>query len=165
MPTIRNILVPVDFHTHSEALVEVALSMAHKLDAASLTFLHVIPQLPDYSDYKPDTLKQLEATFFAQAEAKMSVLMESVKERMAGVDAVVVSGEAADAILAHARDRQVDLIVIATHGAQGMEKVLLGSVADRVIKGAPCPTLVFNPFRKERGYEVCTPLSSCVQTV
>lgn len=165
MLTIRNILVPVDFHTHSEALVEVALSMAQKLDAANLTFLHVLPQLPDYSDYKPDTLKQLESTFLAQAEAKMSVLMESAQKRRAGVDAVVVSGEAAEAILAYARDRQVDLIVIATHGAQGMEKVLLGSVADRVIKGAACPILVFNPFRKERGYEVCSPLSSCMQTV
>ncbi len=165
MPTIRNILVPVDFHTHSEALVELALAMAQKLDAAHLTLLHVLPRLPDYSDYKPDTLKQLEATFLAQAEAKMRGLMESVKDRGAGIEAVVVSGDAADAIVAQARDRQADLIVIATHGAQGLEKVLLGSVADRVIKGAPCLTLVFNPFRKERGYEVCSPLNSCMQTV
>jgi nucleotide-binding universal stress UspA family protein len=165
MLEIRNILVPIDFHQHSEALVDLALFMSQKLGATQVTFIHVMPQLPDYSDYKPDTLKQLEASFLAHAESKMTALMETVKGRVHGIDGVVVSGDAADAILAYAREQPADLLVIATHGSQGIEKVLLGSVADRVIKGAPCPTLVFNPFNKERGYEVCKPLSSCVQAV
>ena len=165
MLEIRNILVPIDFHQHSEALVDLALFITQKLGAAQTTFIHVMPQLPDYSDYKPDTLKQLEASFLAHAESKMTALMETVKGRAHGIDGVVVSGDATNAILAYAREQPADLLVIATHGSQGIEKVLLGSVADRVIKGAPCPTLVFNPFNKERGYEVCKPLNSCVQSV
>jgi nucleotide-binding universal stress UspA family protein len=165
MLEIRNILVPIDFHEHSEALVDLALFITQKLGAAQATFIHVMPQLPDYSDYKPDTLKQLEASFLAHAESKMTALMETVKGRVHGLDGVVVSGETADTLLAYAREQHVDLIIIATHGSQGIEKVLLGSVAERVIKGSPCPTLVFNPFNKERGYEVCKPLSSCVQSV
>lgn len=165
MSDFRHILVPVDFHEHSQAVADMALFMAEKLGAARVTFLHVLPQLPDYSDYKPDTLKQLETTFLAHAKGKMAALLESAKGRGESVEGVVVGGETADVILAHAREQGVDLIVIATHGAQGIEKVLLGSVAERVIKGASCPTLVFNPFRKERGYEVCNPLSSCVQSV
>ena len=84
---------------------------------------------------------------------------------MTGVQTCALPIYTADAILAYGRDQGADLIVIATHGSQGIEKVLLGSVADRVIKGASCPTLVFNPFNKARGYEVCKPLNSCIQSV
>jgi nucleotide-binding universal stress UspA family protein len=165
MLEVRNILVPVDFHEHSEALVDLALLVTQKLGAAQTIFIHVMPQLPDYSDYEPYTLKQLEASFLAHAEGKMTALLARVKGRAHGIDGVVVSGDTADAILAYAQEQHVDLIIIATHGSQGIEKVLLGSVADRVIKGAVCPTLVFNPFKVARGYEVCNPLSSCIQSV
>jgi len=56
--------------------------------------------------------------------------------------------------VAFARDNAVDMIIMATHGAKGIEKILLGSVADRVLKRAHCPTLVFNPYRGEQGYQV-----------
>jgi len=165
MPEIRNVLVPIDLHEHSEALAELALYMTQKLGAARVTFLHVMQHLPDYSDYKLETLTQLEATFLTHAEGKMAAFMEAMKGRPDNVDGVVVRGETVEAILEYARDQHIDLIIIATHGTQGIEKVLLGSVADRVIKNAPCPTLVFNPFTKERGYEVCNPLSSCIESV
>jgi len=165
MLDIRHILVPIDLHEHAEALAEVALTMSTKLGAARTTFLHVTPHLLDLSDYKEDTLAQLETAFRAHAEEKMAAFLATVKGRGSNLESVVTRGDTADAILAYAREQNVDLIIIATHGTQGLEKVLLGSVADRVIKGAPCPTLVFNPFNKARGYEVCKPLSSCVQTV
>ena len=72
MLEMRNILVPVDFHKHSEALVELALFITLKLGADHTTFIHVMPQLPDYSDYKPDTLEQLEASILAHTEGKMN---------------------------------------------------------------------------------------------
>ena len=165
MPDLHHVLVPVDFHHHSHALADLALDMAEKLGAAGVTFLHVLPRLPDVSDYKPDTFEQLEAGFLTRAEGRMTAFLGPLRNRGKGVTGTVVGGETSEAIIDYARDHGFDLIVIATHGAQGIEKVLLGSVADRVIKGAPCPVLVFNPFRKERGYEVCKPLGSCVQSV
>jgi nucleotide-binding universal stress UspA family protein len=165
MLEIRHILVPIDLQEHTEALAELALTMTRRLGAAQTTFLHVLPHLPDLSDYKLDTLTQLETTFRTYSEEQMSAFLATVHGQAEHIDGVVVSGDTADAILDYAREQKVDLIVIATHGTKGIEKVLLGSVADRVIKGAPCPTLVFNPFTKERGYEVCNPLSSCIQTV
>ena len=165
MLEIRHVLVPLDFHEHAKALADLALFIAQKLGAEKVTFIHVMHPLPDYSDYSPDTLKQVEANFLAHAEHKMTAFLETVSGRAHHVNGVVVCGDTADAILAYGRDQGADLIVIATHGSQGIEKVLLGSVADRVIKGASCPTLVFNPFNKARGYDVCKPLSSCIQSV
>lgn len=164
MLDIRHILVPIDLQEHAEALAELALSMTHRLGAAQTTFLHVLPHLPDLSDYKLDSLGQLEESFRIHGEEQMNAFLATVKGRADNIDGVVVSGDTADAILDYAREHHIDLIVIATHGAQGIEKVLLGSVADRVIKSAPCPTLVFNPFNEARGYEVCKPLNSCMQT-
>lgn len=165
MKACNTILVPVDFREHTLTLADFALSITEKLGAAQVTFVHVLPHLPDYSDYKPDTLQQLEAQFGTYAEGKMSALLQSFRGRAGNINGTVVKGEAAEAIIACAHEHPADLIIIATHGSQGIEKVLLGSVADRVIKGAPCPVLVFNPFRKERGYEVCSPLNACMQRV
>jgi hypothetical protein len=60
---------------------------------------------------------------------------------------VVLSGSIAETVIAHVDEQKADLVVLSTHGAQGIEKVLLGSVADRVIKGVNCPCLVFNPYK------------------
>jgi nucleotide-binding universal stress UspA family protein len=165
MPEIRTVLVPIDLHQHSEALADFALQTAQKLGAEQVTFLHVIQHVPDFIDYKIDTLSQLEATFRTHAESRMTDFLASIRERSDRVDGIVIRGDTVEAILAFAEEQRVDLIIIATHGTKGIEKVLLGSVADRVIKNASCPTLVFNPFAKERGYEVCHPLSSCVDSV
>ena len=50
-----------------------------------------------------------------------------------------------DSIVAYAKEKEADLIIIGTHGRKGIEKIMLGSVAERVIKHAPCPTLIYNP--------------------
>jgi len=165
MKTYNTVLVPVDFRDHTLTLADFALSITRKLDAAQVTFVHVLPSLPDHIDYNADTLQHLETQFTAHAEGKMSALVQSFQDQASIVNGIVVKGQASEAIIACAHERQADLIIIATHGSQGIEKVLLGSVADRVIKGAPCPVLVFNPFRKERGYEVCSPLNACMQKV
>ena len=131
----------------------------------NLTFVHVIQNLPDFLGYEPASMELLEQKFNTHAEKKMAGVMESVKAKCLECDGDILKGETVEAIIAYAGKVHADLIVIASHGAQGIEKVLLGSVADRVIKGAPCPVLVFNPFRNDRGYEVCKPLSTCVTSV
>lgn len=151
MQEIRQVIVPVDFNKHSDTLAEFALHIANKLDAKKMTFIHVAKHMLDYTDYDPPTLKQLENNFLVHAEKKMADFLEKLKGGGRDCAGEVLSGLAADAIIAYAKDKAADLIIISTHGAQGLEKILLGSVADRVIKGAHCPTLVFNPFKGERG--------------
>lgn len=169
MQEIRHIVVPVDFNVHSDRLAEFALYMAKKLDA-KVTFIHVMKHLLDYSDYVSSThgsVEQLENNFLAHAKDKMTAFLENLKSNDQDYRGEVLSGEISDAIITYAKDNAADLIIISTHGAKGIEKVLLGSVADRVIKGAYCPTVVFNPFKGERGYEICagSPMNTCIQPV
>lgn len=163
MFSFSHILVPMDLRESMQVVTTSAVDLSQRLGADRITFLHVLPQPPDLSDYKTYSLDQLVQSFQARAEERMHQVLASLTSLVPSAEGVVVRGETADTILAYARDLGVDCIVLATHGSEGLEKVLLGSVADRIIKEAPCPTLVFNPFVKERGYPVCNPLSSCVQ--
>jgi len=156
MHAFQQIIVPIDFSSHSDTLADLALNLAKKLDA-KLTFIHVVKHLPDESDYGEASLKQLEEHLFAHAQKKMTALLDPIKASGQDCGGEILGGNIADSIIAYARDKAADLIVISTHGAQGIEKVLLGSVADRVIKGAHCPTLVFNPFKDERGQGTASP--------
>ena len=79
------------------------------------------------------------------------------------IQAVVQIGDPAKNIVQYSEDHPTDLIIIGTHGAKGIEKVLLGSVAERVLKRAGCPTLVYNPYRGERGYRISTAIGEAVQ--
>ena len=76
-----------------------------------------------------------------------------------GVDAETVlrevtEGRIANAVVEEAGVSGCDLIVMGTHGARGIEKILLGSVAERVLKRAACPVLIVNPYRGEQGYRI-----------
>ena len=148
MREIRQIVAPVDFNRHSDVLADYAFYMAKKL-GARLTFIHVVKQLPDYSDFDAATLQQLEQNFVAHAEKKMAEFMEKIHRNGQECTGEVLYGNVADAIIQYAHDKEIDLIVISTHGAQGIEKVFVGIVADLIIKGAHCLTLVFNPFKGE----------------
>ena len=164
MEGIRRIIVPVDFNKHTDTLADFAIYIANKLNGR-ITFVHVIMRLPDSMDFDPNTWAQIEKNLLAQSEKQMTDFLATVKGKCLECDGAVIKGDVTDAILAYAADAKADLIIISTHGSKGIEKILLGSVAERVIKAAPCPTRVFNPFKGDRGSEVCSPLTECVTTV
>jgi nucleotide-binding universal stress UspA family protein len=87
----------------------------------------------------------------------MTALLDKIKAVCPDCSGEVLAGNVADTIVAYVSDKDVGMIIMATHGAQGIEKVFLGSVAERVIKRAHCPTLVFNPYKGERGYKIDAP--------
>ncbi len=61
--------------------------------------------------------------------------------------AEVVSGDPAEEIMRYAETEGVDLIVMGTHGRKGLERIIFGSVAEQVVKNAPVPVLVVNPYK------------------
>ena len=150
MKEIRQVIVPVDFEQHTDQLAEFAIGLANKL-GAKVTFVHVVQEGEYYSDYDSSSFEEFEARIQNNAEKKMAALREKNKTSCTGSTGVLLSGDTVDCIVAYARDQEVDLIIMATHGSKGIEKILLGSVTDRVLKRAHCPTLVFNPYRGERG--------------
>ena len=83
-----------------------------------------------------------------EAKVRMSNLLEDNSERCPGCTGEVVIGEPVDKIVEISRAKDADLIIISTHGAKGLEKIMLGSIAERVLKRAHCPVLTMNPFKK-----------------
>lgn len=151
MLAIQRILVPVDFNRHTNDIAEYAFDVAKRLDAKP-TFLHVVEhfaKIAGYTEGCPTCLTDAYEELYGRAQKMMTALLEN----KSGGSGVVLRGEgkAADDIIEYTKDQGVDLIIIGTHGARGIEHILLGSVAERVLKGAPCPILVFNPYKGKRG--------------
>jgi nucleotide-binding universal stress UspA family protein len=137
--TAQHILVPTDFSTDADAALEYAMPLARTLHA-QLTLLHVIEPLPVGS------IDALPASFLLDLEAKITDLMASYHKRVttAGVpcDYTIIYGVPFHVIVETARTAHADLIIMGTHGRTGLRHVLLGSVAERVVRLAPCSVLV-----------------------
>jgi nucleotide-binding universal stress UspA family protein len=121
----RTILYPTDFSSYSNQayLHAVALAETHR---ASLTIVYVAsPGQDGDTDYWRGQLEQIRP-------ANPSI----------PVSHVFLEGDAASEIVNYARDAGIDLIVMGTHGRTGVERLVLGSVAERVLRDAPCSVLV-----------------------
>lgn len=147
MKTIHRIVVPVDFSKSSSKLIDYAMYMAEELSAA-LHFVHVAEVNPGHDMLLGSSMfGDLKAKITAAAEERMQNLLQDNGGRLKELGGKVVQGDTVEAIIDYAEAEKADLIIIATHGAKGLEKFLLGSVAERVIKRAPCPTLILNPYK------------------
>jgi nucleotide-binding universal stress UspA family protein len=144
MLEIQHIIVPVDFQEHTEELTEFAISLASRL-AAKITFFHVVENVVYYSDFIPTYMHLNTEETLKHAKMKMIDLVENSKNTWLRCTGEVIVGDVVDNILEYSQKEGIDMIIMGTHGARGIEKILLGSVADRVIKRSTCPTLVYRP--------------------
>lgn len=137
-PTVKRILVPVDFSPSSRKALNYAAGLAKQF-SAGLTLLHVIEpyhfasRVESPLDYV--NLKQA-------AMEEMARWAASIRRRTACVETAVAIGTAYEVIVTKARKNRIDLIILSTHGRTGLKHFLLGSVAERVVRLAPCPVLV-----------------------
>jgi nucleotide-binding universal stress UspA family protein len=169
MQDIKKIVVPVDFHQHTNDIADLAVNMAGKF-GAQLTFVHVVEHFAKIAGYYegcPTCVVDAYEEINKHAQKKMDALLERNKGACPGCTGVVIRGEgdAAGDLVDYAKDQKADLIVIGTHGRKGIEHVLLGSVADSVLKQASCPILLFNPYKGDRGYKIGAPIGETVQPV
>jgi nucleotide-binding universal stress UspA family protein len=139
--TIEHVLVPIDFSEYSDHALDYAITFARPLQAR-LTLLHVIESFPvsgvDVVTLPPDYFLELEMA----ANRQMQSLLARVTTAGLKGEGVVVHGTPFRVITETAKERQVDLIIMGTHGRTGLRHLLLGSVAERVVRLAPCPVLV-----------------------
>jgi nucleotide-binding universal stress UspA family protein len=140
--TIQHILVPTDFSADAEQAVDYAIALASVFQAR-VTLLHVIYEVLWAAG---ETAMSLPPAYFAELEAATRQQMEQALQRIrhAGLegDTIVAYGFPFEHIVTVARDQSVDLIIMGTQGRTGLRHVLLGSVAERVVRLAPCPVLV-----------------------
>jgi universal stress protein A len=140
------ILVPTDFSQYSDRAFQQALDIARQYKA-KVFVLHAIQEdiLRCGGDYcfSNELVKQVHAGALAAAEEKMQQQLGKFPEvKEIEVVSDIRNGLPYEAILEEAKERRIDLIVIASLGQSGLAKYLIGSVARNVLKGAKCPVLL-----------------------
>ena len=148
MKEIKKILVPVDFSENSQKIAKSAAYFAGKL-GASLSIVFVVQSFEDYSGFFVPhmPIAQFEDEMRQSAEKKMGEFLDENLGDVANKEGKVLAGDVAEEIIAYVDDQDVDMIIMGTHGYKGLEKVLFGSVAEKVVKRSPCPVLTINPYR------------------
>ena len=135
-------LVPLDFSESANQALDYAIQLARAL-GARVTLLHVIQSLPftgvDMGATLPYTLLQ---DLEAEVRRRMASALERVTAAGLEGDIVVVHGVPWHDIIETAKTHQVALIIMGTQGRTGYERLLVGSVAETVVRLAPCPVLV-----------------------
>ena len=142
MSRITNILVPVDFSEHSDFALDYAMDIARSFGAK----LHVVHaySLPmqvsgpyDVAALPGDYLQQIRDA----AAGRLQEARQKVTDAGLECEATLCDGSPAEAIVETAKASGADLIVMGTRGHTGLKHVLLGSVAERTVRIAPCPVL------------------------
>ena len=143
MTRITLILVPTDFSVTADAALDYAIGLAEKF-GASIQLLHVLDD--------PFVFEGMSAeAYIAEAPVLRTAMLEDARERLrhraapredgVQVEREVLFGHGARTIAEYAAERHVDLIVMGTHGRTGLAHFMLGSVAERLVRTAPCPVL------------------------
>jgi nucleotide-binding universal stress UspA family protein len=150
MPT-PHFLVPTDFSAFADQALDYAIRLARTFNAR-LTLLHIIQPVPMAG---VDMGVALPETYLQELEEAVQGSMEDALARVtaAGLtgERVVLYGVPFQEIVETAKARQVDIIVMGTHGRTGLMHVLLGSVAEKVVRLAPCSVLVVRPLANAPG--------------
>ena len=145
MLTLRTVLCPTDFSDVSARAETYAAALARHYDA-SLHLLHVDPPMPVMAPYGEIPV---DARMFEEqrevAEAELAKAGERARAGGLTVETTMKGGHPAREILALADRAQADMLVIGTHGRGGVEHLLLGSVAEKIMRKAACPVLVVPP--------------------
>lgn len=151
MLKIDRILCPVDFSDFSDRAYDYAQSLARHYDS-KLFVQHVVPLIAlDYPYLSfSDAWTELYNAVNAGAQQKLQELVKS--RSWAGVPAemVVAEGSPAKGILEFASTKKVEMVVMGTHGRQGLDRLTMGSVTEKVLRKAPCPVLVVS--KPEHGF-------------
>ena len=144
MMTLKQVLVATDFSEPSDTALRYGRELARRFDAR-VHVLHVVPNIyldtfrgESFAAITPDLQQQLEDDVRRRLCA---LVIDSDRSGPPTITAIVTAHSPASAIVNYAKEHGVDLIVMGTHGRGAVAHLLLGSVAERVVRLAPCPVL------------------------
>jgi nucleotide-binding universal stress UspA family protein len=143
---IQRILLPTDFSPHSATATLYACELATKFEAE----MHLLHTLEIHLAPTPEFVMGINLPQYIQESkaAAVNALSRVLDPQWAASHKVVqavVEGSPKVEIVRYARQEQIDLIVLATHGRTGLAHLLIGSVAENVVRTAPCPVLTVRP--------------------
>lgn len=151
MIDIKHVLVATDFGDTAAAALDYGRELARSYNA-SLYVVHVVDDIrwrysldmtPVLTDGVQDSLEEA-----ARAEMK-KLLTDEDRSQLHASDYIQTGLSPVDVIVDYAKRQQIDLIVAGTHGRGGVPRLLLGSVAERLVRLAPCPVLIVRPGARE----------------
>lgn len=139
---IKKVLVPIDFSDYSKSALKYAAEFAQKFSAEMFLVYVVEPVIypPDFS-MGQIAIPSVNAEWDIKAKEELDKLAASEIPDTVKVKAIIKTGKPFLEIIETAADENVDIIIIATHGHSGMEHILFGSTAEKVVRKAPCPVL------------------------
>jgi nucleotide-binding universal stress UspA family protein len=148
---IRSILLPTDFSECANYALSYATSLA-RAASAPIICLHVVEPVVPTVGYtgltEPLPIADLSEQLEESAERELPKIATCEECSGLNVEEVIAHGDAAAEIVRVAKERNVDLIVISSHGRTGLGRILFGSTAESVVRHAPCPVLVVKPTKE-----------------
>lgn len=142
MIKLKKVLVPTDFSESARHALTYGTSFAREYEA-ELTLLHVVENLTvGYaSDLFPVPMQEVFQEISGYAKTELAKLGALARERKVSVVEQVVQGKPSAEIIRYARETEVDMIVLGTHGKGMLDQALFGSTTERVVRRGPCPVL------------------------
>jgi len=145
MADVKKVLCAVDFSDYSPMVADYA-NMIAKCSGAQVIVLYVAPSLSQYVGFHvpPSSIESFVGEIVTGAEDTMNTFVaEHFKDL--NVEGKVVTGYPAEEILAISEAEGIDMVVMGTHGRKGIDRILFGSVAEKVVKGSKAPVLTVRP--------------------
>ena len=145
MAEVKKILCAVDFSDMSSKVADYAQTIAKSMNS-TVKVVYVAPSLSQYVGFHvpPTSIENFVGEIVSGAEKTMDIF---IQENFSESEATgqVLTGYAAEEILKYADQENMDMIIMGTHGRKGIDRVLFGSVAEKIVKSAPIPVLTIRP--------------------
>jgi nucleotide-binding universal stress UspA family protein len=155
MHSINHILVPTDFSELAAGALDMAIELAEKY-GAKLTLFHsswLPPAAYDVYGAHGEGIEWRADDIARAARSTLADALASAKLRYPSTESAVAFGEPFQRILESVKELDIDLIVMGTHGRRGLSHVLLGSVAEKVVRLSPVPVLTVSALAERRAKE------------
>ena len=147
MSEFKRILIPTDYSELSIAAIDCAMTFS-RIFGARIHLMHVLDTIPVLAMQAADlTTEAVVSDMDRNAKNDLHLFVVSRIGNIPGLNEVVRKGVAETEIVKYAKEEDINLIVMATHGRSGLSHVFTGSVAEKVIQQSPVPVLVINPTR------------------
>lgn len=153
-PNIKKILVPIDFSDYSKSALKYAVNFA-KCFGAEMYLIYVVEPViypPDFS-MGQIAMPSINTEWDDRAREELAKLAKTEIPSDVKVKTIIKTGKPFVEIIETAEEETVDIIIIATHGHSGVEHILFGSTAEKVVRKAPCPVLTLREPIKGFNYK------------
>ncbi len=147
---LKKILCAVDFAEHSSYIAEYAKTLGEAFDSEIHT-IYVAPTLSQYIGFQisPSSIENFVGEIISGAEETMEKFIKENFGTNPKVEGKILTGDASEEIIKYAKKEKIDLIIMGTHGRKGIDRILFGSVAEKVVKGSYIPVLTIRPRKKD----------------